>query len=421
MEKVKREIITTKKFIEMGKKIHGDKFDYSEVEYVNNKTKVKLTCDRGHKIEMSYQSHIDKKAGCGICAKEKIGLDFRTKAKESFIQKSIEKHGNKYNYEKVNYVDSHTKIIIICDNGHEFEQQPTRHLAGQGCKFCNQIALKEGKPITNVEVDRITNKWTKEKFIERAREIHNDEYDYSLVNFISYKKKVTIKCRKGHIFDQKVSSHLTGKKCKQCSVNNYTNEEFIEKSKEIFGNIFDYSKCKYEGAKTKVILICNKNKHEFEVEPSHHYDNLGCPLCYNTTEGKMEKELRKIYSEDLKIQFKIKKNKEIKTYPFDFIIKKHKVIVELDGRQHFENVDFFKQDVKDRQLTDFTKMYWAEKEGYTIIRIYQPDVYLDKYDWINDLCNNIKHYDNPKLICLAKDPSVYDEYCDNYKKFLQNI
>ncbi len=421
MEKIKKEIITKEKFIELGRQIHNNKFDYSDMIYINTKTKVKLTCNRGHKIEVSYQDHINKKSDCIYCVREDMSIKVRKEAKENFYKRANEIHGNKYNYEKANYIDSHTKIIIICDKGHEFEQQPKSHLAGQGCKYCNQIAIKEGKQITNLEVKRITNKWTTEKFIEQAKEVHGDKFDYSMVNLISYKKNVKIKCRQGHVFEQKVRSHLLGRDCKKCSALCLTNEQFVEKSKKIFNDTFDYSKCNYINTNIKVILICSKDKHEFEVEPRHHYNSLGCPLCYNTTEGKMEKELRKIYNKELKLQFLFKNINEIKTYPFDFLIKNNKVIIELDGRQHFETVQYFQQPVEERQRIDFIKMYWAFKEGYSIIRIYQPDVYLDNFNWIEQLQENIKNYEEPKFICLAKNIKVYDEYCDNYKKFLENI
>ncbi len=419
MEKNKREVITTEKFIEMGKKVHGDKFDYSEAVYINNKTGVKLTCFRGHKIEVSYSSHVNKKSDCRHCVKEDMSVRIRKEANENFYKRANQIHSNKYNYEKVNYVDSHTKITIICNKGHEFEQQPTSHLAGQGCKYCNEIALKEGKPLTNIVVPRITNKWTKEKFIEKGKEIHGNEYDYSLVNFISIKKPVVLRCNRNHIFEQIPELHLKGNNCRQCAVNNYSNEEFIVKSKEIFGDTFDYSKCNYINAITKITLICKEKKHEFEVCPTKHYSTLGCPLCNKTTEGKMEKELRQKYP-NLKLQFFIKNINMIKTYPFDFLIKKHNIIVELDGKQHFERVEFFQQTVEERQLVDFIKMYWAFKEGFTVIRVYQPDVYKDNFDWVGQLVENIKDYDKPEFICLAKNISVYDEYCNNYKKFLQN-
>jgi very-short-patch-repair endonuclease len=424
MEKNKKEAIITEKFIEMSKKVHGDKFDYSEAVYVNAKTKVKLTCKNGHKIEVTYRSHVKQQSNCVYCVRDKSGIEQKTKARDTFVEKSRVIHGNKYNYDKVNYVDSHTKIIIICNEGHEFEQQPTRHLSGQGCKYCNEKAIKNSEPITNVVVPRITNKWTTEKFIEKAKEIHGDKFDYSMVNFISYKKKVVIKCLKEHIFEQAPDGHLRGNDCKQCQdLKNFfrkiTNEEFIEKSKQIFINMFDYSKCYYIGSNIKVTLICKEKNHEFEVEPRHHYNSLGCPLCNKTTEGKMEKELRQKYP-NLKLQFFIKNINMIKTYPFDFFIKKHNIIVELDGKQHFETVEFFQQTVEERQLIDFIKMYWAFKEGYTIIRVYQPDVYKDNFNWVGELVKNIKDYDKPEFICLAKDIKVYDEYCNNYKKFLEN-
>ncbi len=70
--------------------------------------------------------------GCPIC---NGGIAY---TKEEFIERATRVHGNKFNYELVNYINSHTKVQIMCNaNGHEFLQSPGHHLNGNGCPKCN--------------------------------------------------------------------------------------------------------------------------------------------------------------------------------------------------------------------------------------------------------------------------------------------
>ena len=96
---------------------------------------------------------------------------------EIFIEKAKKVHGDKYDYSKVNYIDSKTKICIICPEHGEFWQTPSSHLRKRGCPFCaNNI------------------KYTNEKFIEKASAIHHNRYDYSKTKYVNNKTKVCIIC-----------------------------------------------------------------------------------------------------------------------------------------------------------------------------------------------------------------------------------
>ena len=98
--------------------------------------------------------------------------------KEDFISKAISVHGDKYDYSKVDYVDCFTEVTIICPVHGEFQQSPHIHLQGAGCKKCSNY----------------NNRYTTETFIEAAREIHGDKYDYSKVEYINSTTEVTIIC-----------------------------------------------------------------------------------------------------------------------------------------------------------------------------------------------------------------------------------
>ena len=125
----------TKTFIEKSKKLNGDKYDYSKVEYVNSYTKVCIICpEHGEFWQIPYV-HL-KGCGCPKCDKSS------KTTKEEFINRSKQVHGNKYNYSKVEYVNNHTKVCIICPEHGEFWQQPRHHLIGLGCQICNESSLE---------------------------------------------------------------------------------------------------------------------------------------------------------------------------------------------------------------------------------------------------------------------------------------
>lgn len=97
------------------------------------------------------------------------------KTTEQFIEKSRSVHGDKYDYSKTVYKGYNEKVTIICPKHGEFQKKPRKHNgnSGQGCQKCS----REGQGIL---VGKI-NSFTKDKFIERARSIHGDKFDYSKV------------------------------------------------------------------------------------------------------------------------------------------------------------------------------------------------------------------------------------------------
>lgn len=125
------------KFIIKSKEIHGDKYDYSLVsDYINNRTKMKIICNVHGIFEQDYKSHITKKYGCPKCG----GVAKSTT--EEFIKKSKEIHGDKYDYSQVEYISNFKKVKIICKKHGIFEQQPNKHLSGHNCILCSGLKRK---------------------------------------------------------------------------------------------------------------------------------------------------------------------------------------------------------------------------------------------------------------------------------------
>jgi len=123
--------LTTEEFIEKSIKVHGDRYDYSLVEYKNAHTKVKIICKEHGVFEQTPNTHLNG-SGCLECGGTK---QLNTK---KFIKKAKEIHGKKYDYSLVNYINAKTKIKIICTNHGEFEQTPNSHLNSCGLSKLQQ-------------------------------------------------------------------------------------------------------------------------------------------------------------------------------------------------------------------------------------------------------------------------------------------
>lgn len=206
--------LTTEEFIEKAKSIHGDKYDYSQVEYKGNHNKVKIFCNKCKQyFWQEPHSHL-RPSGCPYC----IG---RYKTTNVFIEKAREIHGNKYDYSQYLYKTAYTKSKIICNTCKKiFYQEPHSHLQGHGCPHCTKRV-----------------KLTLKEFIKRSQKIHNDRYDYSQVHYLNASTPIKIKCKKcGKIFKQIPSNHLIGKSCPYCkqSKGELQIQEWLEKHAIIY-------------------------------------------------------------------------------------------------------------------------------------------------------------------------------------------
>lgn len=142
--------------------------------------------------------------------------------KEKFIEKSIKVHGQKYEYSKVEYVNNRTKVRIICPEHGEFLQVPDSHMSGRGCPVCGTIKAK------------MKNRMKCEEFVERAKIVHKNKYDYSCVMYENTDTKVKIFCPEHGEFLQTPHHHLNGIGCPKCGTNNISEEKLFSIIKEKF-------------------------------------------------------------------------------------------------------------------------------------------------------------------------------------------
>lgn len=250
---------STDRFIKIAKLKHGSLYDYSKVKYVRAHDPVEIICKRHGVFMQTPTSHTSKGAGCPSC-NGGVAIDSNL-----FIEKSKSVHGDRYDYSKVDYINNTTKVEIICRVHGMFLQAPISHTAGSGCPECNKLG---GGKIR-----------TTGTFIHMAKSVHGDKYDYSLSSYVSAKVKVIIICPEHGEFSQIADTHLSGKGCAKCSGNvSLSKDEFVMKAKLIHGEKFDYSSVDYQSRKGKVRILC-KTHGSFLQSASDHLSGRGCQRC----------------------------------------------------------------------------------------------------------------------------------------------
>ena len=358
---------------------------------------------------------------------------------EEFIKKAREIHGDKYDYSKVKYLNTKTKICIICPVHGEFWQTPNSHLRKRGCPKCGDEQMKDKQRLSIYE------------FIEKAKKIHHNRYDYSKTEYINDKTKVCIICPEHGEFWQTPNNHLKGKGCPSCYGNKkmtkedfikkakethenrydyskveYINtdikvliscpehgefwqtpykhinchqgcpkcgghltiskDEFIKKSIEIHGDKYDYSKVEYTTAFTKVCITCPKHG-EFWQTPIKHYTGQGCPKC----KGSKLEEICCVYLDKHNVKYLYRsKPKWLRGLELDIFIPEYNIAIECQGEQHFFPVDF---GYNDENLTKkkFKELQERDLLKYKLCEDNNVKLHYIKYDDknIEELLNKI--------------------------------
>jgi len=298
---------------------------------------------------------------------------------KEFIERGINVHGNEYDYSLVNYKNTKTKIKIICTKHGIFEQIPNNHLSGMGCPICGKLINDNCK---NKNINH---------FIKTAIKIHGNRYDYSNVRYNGALNYVEIICPTHGIFSQIASSHLSGRGCSKC-VGGVTKtlNEFINNAKRIHGNKYDYSLVEYVNSHTKVDIICTKHG-IFKQKPTKHLCGQGCFVC---NESKGEREIAK-YLKKNSILFEREKRfnecKNIKKLAFDFYLPNNNILIEFDGRQHYELVNF--SGLHHLSLTEFNKIKENDKIKNSFTKSHKFNLLRIKFNKINEIDKILDSYE----------------------------
>lgn len=227
---------------------------------------------------------------------------------------------------------------------------------------------------------------TTEEFIERARKIHGDKYNYSKVNYERATEKIKIFCKEHKDFIYQLPHNHLQWGCKKCAIEvlaqkrRLTEKEFIKNAKEIHGDKYDYSQVEYVNSRSDVIIIC-KIHGSFGQLGNRHLSGCGCPDCKHKNQGKVKEFLIKhfkdwIITSNKKIWDKYKSCNHKRFC--DFWLEKDgvKIMVEYDGQQHFMPVSFGCRDknkvndkFKKTQLKDKLDSKFCEENNIILYRI----------------------------------------------------
>lgn len=390
-----RSRLTTGDFICKSEAKFGKKFSYSKTKYVKKGIDLTITCPVHGDITIKPEWHTWSKHGCPKC-------DFeipRLIKKQKIIEISSLKHGKKYDYSKVKFINGNDPVEIICLKHGSFWQDMYHHSrAPVGCPSCSREA----------------DKLTQEDFLVKAKAIHNDSYDYGKVEFKGVIQPVIITCRKHGDFTQRAQSHLSGNGCKVCfqERNRSTTEQFIEAAKQIHGDNYDYSRVKYTGNKNPVEIICPTHGSFWQKPNTHTSSRTGCRFC---CESKGEREIELILK-----KYGIEHIREYRILPYlyryDFYLPELNIYIEFHGQQHYYPIEFFggltahlKAKENDSIKANIVKM---RKECLVVVSYKSQNKKSVEKDLIRELKEIYRYWFvvNGQLRIFRKSIDVYKEF-----------
>lgn len=208
-----KKLNSTETFIDKAVKLHGDRYDYSLVNYTGVRDYVKIICKFHGEFEQEVRVHL-MGCHCQKCANEMIS-DNKKHTLSSFIERSKQHHGERYDYSLVEYKHSCSPVKIICSIHGTFKQNPKEHMDGNGCTKC---AREKNKDACRKDNDY---------FINKAKLRHGDSYDYSLAEYTKATTKVKIICKTHGVFEQRPNDHYTSG-CPTCNhISTYSKSSYI--------------------------------------------------------------------------------------------------------------------------------------------------------------------------------------------------
>ena len=377
--------LTNDEFIEKAKQIHGDKYDYSKTNYIKAFSKVCIICPEHGEF---WQLPIVHLRGCG-CKKCSHMADTN-----SFVEKAKQIHGDKYDYSKVVYKGNNEKVCIICPIHGEFWQTPHHHLSGSGCQKCGNLLKKEShKKVSKEKVIEAKKK----SFIKAAKKKYGDLYDYSDIEYVDNLTKICLNSSKYGKIEITPQEHLKlkyGCRLEKRKTRKYSKEKFIEMSRQIHGDKYDYSKVEYDGMLKKICIICPKHGEFWQTPNAHIHLMEGCPIC---NESHLEKDISDLLSSkgvNFERQCTNSRFKWIGLQRLDFYLPDKNIVIECQGEQHYNEKSFYPYKDLNRQIElDLLKKTNCEKNGLKVV------YYVD----------NKKNILNKKISNIYNDCNTFDK------------
>jgi len=229
---------------------HGNKFDYSLMDYTRSDKKIIVICPKHGQFSI-LPNHHWRGIGCKQCGIESK-IQKTTKSIDTFILQAQKIHHDRYDYSKTKYIHSNEYVNIECKIHGEFNILPQNHLIGYGCYEC----LKESK-LPSIQ----------ESFIKNSETLHNHRYNYSKVNYKVNYEKIIITCLKHGDFEQTPANHLKGEGCPKCSAISSISKgekEIVDYLKSLNQNIVENNRSVLNGKELDIYISEKQLAIEFD-------------------------------------------------------------------------------------------------------------------------------------------------------------
>lgn len=243
-----------------------DKYEYDNIpeDIPNLRRKATFRCIEHGDFELSIKLLLNGKCECPVCSSE----DYRKRREDAAMKKVHEVHGETYDYSLLRFTSVDETVEIGCKHHGFFRQKMVSHMRGSKCPKCVKAA----------------ERMSFDEFIVRSREIHGDRYDYDQDSFVAYSSPVRISCSRHGWFLQRAGSHVNGMGCRDCAkdISRSTTEQFIDSAKVVHGDRYDYSRSVYLNSKTPIEIICQSHG-SFWIRPNGHVSSrMGCQRCWES-------------------------------------------------------------------------------------------------------------------------------------------
>ncbi len=317
--------ITQEEFEEKVEAVHGkNRYDLSHAKYTGNKNKVEVICPK-HGSWQASPSHLFKGVGCPKCGLEKISESTRL-TQDEFLARAKAVHGdNRYDLSRVNYVDTKSKVEVVCPKHGSWLSTPGNFLYGYGCPKCGHEKVIDGMRLTQ------------EEFLARVKSVHKDKFNFSRVRYVSFTDKVEVICPVHGPWRTLPGNLLRGCGCPKCKAEKaserlfLTQEEFESRISAMFGEKADFSSAVYSGTKARVTMRCTEHDIEFEAPADSLFAGAwGCPSCINNGKSKGEESVAE-YIESLGVKVERGRRDVIPPKEIDIFIPAKNLAIEYNG------------------------------------------------------------------------------------------
>jgi len=260
----------TENFIRKAVAIHGDRYDYSKVNYIRAIDKVTIICAKHGEYSQQPSGHLNGR-GCINCGFERV-------SSADFIKNAQKVHGDRYDYSKSNFVKSIIKTTVTCKIHGDFQISPNQHQNGSGCPACSKLERGKKKAAS-----------ARSEFLDKAKSVHGDAIDFTKTNYITAKTKAIFICPTHGEWEARPDNILHGKGCPGCRRQKIVEankkqslraaKEFPVKASKVHQNKYNYSKSKYISTHKKIEIICPEHGAFWQSPANHLSGENGCPDC----------------------------------------------------------------------------------------------------------------------------------------------